>query len=46
VEITRGYVRAFVDLHLRGKSQPLLERPSPLYSEVGFCSPETMACKR
>lgn len=36
VEITRRYVRAFVDLHLRGIPQPLLERPSTSYPEVGF----------
>lgn len=38
VEITRDYVRAFVDLHLRGTPQPLLERPSTRYPEVGFHS--------
>jgi predicted dienelactone hydrolase len=38
VVITRDYVRAFVDLHLRGKPQPLLEQPSTRYPEVGFCS--------
>ncbi|MFF5208682.1 alpha/beta hydrolase family protein [Streptosporangium sp. NPDC000396] len=36
VEITRKYVGAFFDLHLRKKSQPLLERPSKRYPEVGF----------
>lgn len=41
VEITRGYVRAFVDLHLRGTPQPLLERPSTRYPEVRFFAPET-----
>jgi predicted dienelactone hydrolase len=34
--ITRTYVRAFLDLHLRGKSQPLLDEPSPRYPEVTF----------
>jgi predicted dienelactone hydrolase len=38
VEITRRYVRAFVDLHLRGRPQPLLERPSTRYPEVNFCT--------
>jgi predicted dienelactone hydrolase len=36
VEITRRYVRAFVDLHLRGIPQPLLERPSTSYPEIRF----------
>ncbi|MEU9831656.1 alpha/beta hydrolase [Streptosporangium sp. NPDC048047] len=45
VEITRGYVRAFFDRHLRAKPQPLLERPSPRYPEVAFCSPETKTCR-
>jgi predicted dienelactone hydrolase len=34
--ITRTYVRAFLDLHLRGKAQPLLDEPSPRYPEVSF----------
>jgi hypothetical protein len=45
VEITRRYVRAFFDLHLRSKRQPLLEKPSVRYPEVRFCSPETKTCK-
>ncbi len=36
VEITRAYVRAFFDLHLRGRQQPLLDRPSARYPEVRF----------
>lgn len=36
LEITRGYVGAFFDLHLRGRSRPLLDRPSPRYPEVRF----------
>ncbi|WP_433243681.1 alpha/beta hydrolase family protein [Streptosporangium sp. CA-135522] len=36
VEITRKYVGAFFDLHLRKRSQPLLERPSRRYPEVKF----------
>ena len=34
--ITRTYVRAFLDLHLRGKAQPLLDEPSARYPEVTF----------
>jgi predicted dienelactone hydrolase len=37
VEITRRYVRAFLDLHLRATPQPLLDRPSARYPEVTFC---------
>ncbi|MFC4591895.1 alpha/beta hydrolase family protein [Sphaerisporangium corydalis] len=44
VEITRRYVRAFFDLHLREKPQPLLEGPSARYPEVTFCAPETGTC--
>jgi predicted dienelactone hydrolase len=39
MEITRAYVRALFDLHLRGEPQALLDQPSPLYPEVTFCSP-------
>ena len=38
-DITRAYVRAFVDQHLRGRPQALLDQPSPRYPEVTFCSP-------
>ena len=38
LDITRGYVRAFFDQHLRGKPQVLLDQPSPRYPEVTFCS--------
>ena len=41
LDITRAYVRAFFDQHLRSKPQALLDRPSPRYAEVTFCSPET-----
>ena len=41
LDITRGYVRAFFDQHLRGSPQALLDQPSPRYPEVIFCSPET-----
>lgn len=36
VEITRAYVAAFVDRHLRHRPQPLLNGPSPLFPEVDF----------
>jgi dienelactone hydrolase len=39
LDITRAYVRAFFDLHLRGRPQALLDGPSPRYPEVTFCSP-------
>jgi dienelactone hydrolase len=38
LDITRAYVRAFFDQHLRGRPQPLLDQPSPRYPEVMFCS--------
>jgi dienelactone hydrolase len=39
LDITRAYVRAFFDQHLRGKPQALLDGPSPRFAEVVFCSP-------
>ena len=39
LDITRAYVRAFADEHLRNEPQPLLDQPSPRYPEVTFCSP-------
>ena len=39
LDITRAYVRAFFDQHLRGSPQALLDQPSPHYPEVVFCSP-------
>ena len=39
LDITRTYVRAFFDQHLRGRPQALLDEPSPSYPEVTFCSP-------
>lgn len=39
LNITRAYVRAFFDQHLRGRPQALLDQPSPRYPEVTFCSP-------
>jgi hypothetical protein len=40
LDITRAYVRAFLDQHLRRRPQALLDQPSPRYPEVTFCSPE------
>jgi predicted dienelactone hydrolase len=37
LDITRAYVRAFFDLHLRGQPQSLLDQPSRRYPEVTFC---------
>jgi dienelactone hydrolase len=37
LEITRAYVRAFFDQHLRGQPPALLDQPSPRYPEVIFC---------
>ncbi|RSM35286.1 alpha/beta hydrolase [Amycolatopsis balhimycina DSM 5908] len=34
-EITRTYVNAFFDQHLRGKARPVLDQPG--YPEVSFC---------
>jgi dienelactone hydrolase len=39
LEITRAYVRAVFDQHLRGEPQALLDGPSPSFPEVTFCSP-------
>jgi len=39
LDITRAYVRAFFDQHLRGRPQALLDQPSPRFPEVTFCSP-------
>ncbi|SDW27906.1 Platelet-activating factor acetylhydrolase, isoform II [Amycolatopsis xylanica] len=38
-EITRAYVGAFFDLHLRHDREPLLDKPSQRYPEVAFCDP-------
>ena len=40
LDITRAYVRAFFDQHLRSKPQALLDQPSPRYPEVTFGAPE------
>ena len=39
LDITRAYVRAFFDQHLRGEPQTLLDQPSPRYPEVTFAFP-------
>ncbi|MGP3963142.1 alpha/beta hydrolase family protein [Nonomuraea sp. 3N208] len=44
VEITRAYVAAFFDLHLRGKPQPLLQERSTRYPEVKLCDVEQKTC--
>ncbi|NJP93459.1 alpha/beta hydrolase [Nonomuraea sp. FMUSA5-5] len=36
LRVTRTYVTAFLDLHLKGKPQPLLDGPSESYPEVRF----------
>ncbi|MEV4290699.1 alpha/beta hydrolase [Nonomuraea bangladeshensis] len=36
-ELTRTYVAAFLDRHLKGERQPLLDQPSARYPEVTFC---------
>ncbi|MFI7445925.1 hypothetical protein ACIBQX_00365 [Nonomuraea sp. NPDC049714] len=41
LEITRRYVGAFFDLHLRNRPQPLLDEPSSRYPEVTFCTAKT-----
>jgi hypothetical protein len=41
LDITRTYVRAFLDQHLRSEPQALLDQPSRRYPEVTFCSPGT-----
>ncbi len=43
-EITRRYTRAFLELHLRHRPQPLLDKPSRRYPQVMFCTPETSTC--
>ncbi|GLW99477.1 alpha/beta hydrolase [Microtetraspora sp. NBRC 16547] len=36
-ELTRTYVAAFLDQHLKAQRQPLLDGPSSRYPEVKFC---------
>ncbi|MEU8143968.1 alpha/beta hydrolase [Nonomuraea sp. NPDC048901] len=42
--ITRTYVAAFFDLHLRTKPQPLFDERSPRFPEVKLCEVEQKAC--
>ncbi|RSN11848.1 alpha/beta hydrolase [Nonomuraea sp. WAC 01424] len=44
LDVTRAYVSAFFDRHLRGKPQPLLDKPSAGMPEVTFCDPEKKTC--
>ncbi|MBT2230266.1 alpha/beta hydrolase [Nonomuraea sp. NEAU-A123] len=37
VELTRTYVAAFLDQHLKSRQQSLLDKPSSRYPEVKFC---------
>jgi predicted dienelactone hydrolase len=37
--VTRAYITAFVDKHLRGRNESLLDRPSARYPEVRFHQP-------
>ncbi|MDT0615938.1 alpha/beta hydrolase family protein [Streptomyces lancefieldiae] len=39
VTVTRAYVAAFFDEHLRGRDQPLLDGPDPAHPEVRFHRP-------
>ncbi|MEV4110608.1 alpha/beta hydrolase [Nonomuraea sp. NPDC049695] len=41
-ELTRAYVAAFLDQHLKSQRQPLLDKPSSRYPEATFC-PATCA---
>ncbi|GAA1022612.1 esterase [Acrocarpospora pleiomorpha] len=36
-ELTRTYVAAFLDQHLKSQREPLLDKPSSRYPEVKFC---------
>lgn len=36
LKITRAYLAAFLDTHLRGRDEPLLDGPSTAYPEVRF----------
>ena len=43
-ELTRTYVAAFLDRHLKSQRQPLLDKPSSRYPEVKFCTPGRKTC--
>ena len=36
-ELTRTYVAAFLDQHLKSRRQPLLDKPSARHPEAKFC---------
>ncbi|TYB57884.1 alpha/beta hydrolase [Nonomuraea sp. PA05] len=36
-ELTRTYVAAFLDLHMKGRRQPILDEPSPRHPEARLC---------
>ncbi|MFI6699185.1 alpha/beta hydrolase family protein [Streptomyces sp. NPDC050509] len=42
--ITGRYTRAFLELHLRHRPQPLLDKPSTRYPQVKLCTPEAGIC--
>ncbi|MFC7722855.1 alpha/beta hydrolase family protein [Nonomuraea recticatena] len=44
MDITRRYVTAFMDQHLRDKPQSLLAKPSASYPEITFCDPQKKTC--
>lgn len=44
MDITRRYVTAFMDQHLRNKPQSLLAKPSASYPEITFCDPQKKTC--
>ncbi|MBB3724700.1 alpha/beta hydrolase family protein [Nonomuraea dietziae] len=44
MDITRRYVTAFMDQHLRNKPQSLLAKPSASYPEITFCDPRKKTC--
>jgi predicted dienelactone hydrolase len=47
VDLTRTYVAAFLDHHLQGRRQPLLDKPSPRHREVEFCAVGSLGrCER
>ena len=39
IDVTRTYVAAFFDLHLRGIPEPVLDGPTSAYPEVSFHAP-------
>ncbi|WP_449062871.1 alpha/beta hydrolase family protein, partial [Planomonospora algeriensis] len=43
-ELTRTYVAAFLDRHLKSEPRPFLDEPSPGHPEVAFCTPGGKTC--